>query len=80
MRRWPAGCRCSTRPAALDGIQTSQARQVTGTAEALGAEIRKAVEAGPLPREADHAVFERYGMESVVRRIDDLYERLLAAT
>ena len=63
---------------ALDGIQTSQARQVTGTAEALGAEIRKAVEAGPLPREADHAVFERYGMESVVRRIDDLYERLLA--
>jgi glycosyltransferase involved in cell wall biosynthesis len=34
---------------ALDGIQTSQARQVTGTAEALGAEIRKAVEAGPLP-------------------------------
>ena len=63
---------------ALDGIQTSQARQVTGTAEALGAEIRKAVEAGPLPREADHTVFERYGMESVVRRIDDLYERLLA--
>jgi glycosyltransferase involved in cell wall biosynthesis len=63
---------------ALDGIQTSQARQVTGTAEALGAEIRKAVEAGPLPREADHPVFERYGMESVVRRIDDLYERLLA--
>ena len=36
------------------------------------------MEAGPLPREADHAVFERYGIESVVRRIDDLYERLLA--
>ena len=53
---------------ALDGIQTSQARQVTGTAEALGAEIRKAVEAGPLPREADNAVFERYGMESVVQQ------------
>ena len=38
---------------ALDGIQTSQARQVAGTAEALRAEIRKAVEAGPLPRESD---------------------------
>jgi glycosyltransferase involved in cell wall biosynthesis len=63
---------------ALDGIQTSQARQAAGTPEALGAEIRKAVEAGPLPREADHAVFERYGMESVVSRIDDLYERILA--
>ena len=35
---------------ALDGIQTSQARQVAGTAEALRAEMRKAVEAGPLPR------------------------------
>jgi glycosyltransferase involved in cell wall biosynthesis len=63
---------------ALDGIQTSQARQVTGSVEALGPEIRKAVEAGPLAREADHAVFERYGMESVVRRIDDLYEQILA--
>jgi glycosyltransferase involved in cell wall biosynthesis len=63
---------------ALDGIQTSQARQVAGTAEALRAEIAKAVEAGPLPRESDHAVFDRYGMESVVNRIDDLYERLLA--
>ena len=63
---------------ALDGIQTSQARQVAGTAEALGTEIRKAVEAGSLPREPDHAVFERYGMESVVGRIDDLYEQILA--
>ena len=64
---------------ALDDIQTSQARLVAGTAEALGAEITKAVEAGPLPREPDHAVFERYGIESVVRRVDDLYERLLTA-
>jgi glycosyltransferase involved in cell wall biosynthesis len=62
---------------ALDGISTSQARQVQGTAEALGAEIRKAVEAGPLPREPDHAVFERYGMPSVAQQIDDLYERML---
>ncbi len=63
---------------ALDGIQTSQARQVAGTAEALRAEIRKAVEAGPLPRTIDSAVFDQYGMESVVGKIDDLYERLLA--
>jgi glycosyltransferase involved in cell wall biosynthesis len=62
---------------ALDGIQTSQARQVTGTVEALGTEIRKAVEAGALPREPDHTVFERYGMASVVGRIDDLYEQIL---
>jgi glycosyltransferase involved in cell wall biosynthesis len=63
---------------ALDGIQTSQARQVAGTAEALGAEIRKAVEAGPPPRQPDDATFGRYGMASVVRRIDDLYEQVLA--
>jgi glycosyltransferase involved in cell wall biosynthesis len=62
---------------ALDGIQTGQARQVTGTVEALGTEIQKAVEAGQLPRESDHAVFERYGMKSVVTRIDDLYEQIL---
>jgi glycosyltransferase involved in cell wall biosynthesis len=63
---------------ALDGIQTGQARQVTGTAEALGTEIQKAMEAGSLPREPDHTVFERYGMKSVVGRIDDLYEQILA--
>ena len=64
---------------ALDGIKTSQARQVAGTVEALRAEIRKAVEAGPVAREPDSAVFERYGMESVARRIDDLYEHTFAA-
>ena len=63
---------------ALDGIQTSQARQVAGTAEALRAEMRKAVEAGPLPRTSDNAVFDQYGMASVVGKIDDLYEQLLA--
>jgi len=63
---------------ALDGIQTSQARQVAGTAEALRAEIQKAVEAGPLPRDFDEAVFEHYAMEAVVGQIDDLYERILA--
>ena len=63
---------------ALDGIQTSQARQVAGTVEALRTEIQKAVETGPLPRESDDVVFERYGMASVVKRIDDLYERIMA--
>jgi glycosyltransferase involved in cell wall biosynthesis len=64
---------------ALDGVHTSQARQVPGTVEGLRSEIQKAVEAGPLPRESDERVFERYGMESVVKRIDDLYERIAAA-
>jgi hypothetical protein len=50
---------------------------VTGTVEALGTEIQKAVEAGQLPRESDDTVFERYGMKSVVARIDDLYEQIL---
>jgi glycosyltransferase involved in cell wall biosynthesis len=63
---------------ALDGIQTEHARQVTGTPDALGEEIRKEVEAGPRARNVDSAVFERYGMESVVRRVDDLYEQILA--
>jgi len=63
---------------ALDGIQTERARQVTGTPDALREEIRKEVEAGPRSRDVDSAVFERYGMDSVVRRIDDLYEQVLA--
>ena len=63
---------------ALDGIQTSQARQVAGTAEAMRAELTKAVEAGPQSRVPDHAVFDRYGMESVAHQVDDLYEQALA--
>jgi hypothetical protein len=51
---------------------------VTGTPDALREEIRKEVEAGPRSRDVDSAVFERYGMDSVVRRIDDLYEQVLA--
>jgi glycosyltransferase involved in cell wall biosynthesis len=62
---------------ALDGIQTSQARQVAGTADAMRAEIRKAVDAGPQLRKPDSAVFDRYGMDSVAHQVDDLYERLL---
>jgi glycosyltransferase involved in cell wall biosynthesis len=63
---------------ALDGIQTERARQVAGTPEALREEIRKEVEAGPRERVADTKVFAQYGMESVVTRIDDLYEEILA--
>jgi glycosyltransferase involved in cell wall biosynthesis len=63
---------------ALDGIQTSQARQVAGTVEAMREEIRKAVEAGPQPREPDRAVFDHYSIESVAQQIDDLYERVMA--
>jgi glycosyltransferase involved in cell wall biosynthesis len=62
---------------ALDGIQTERARMVAGTVEALRDEIRKEFETGPRPRVADSAVFERYGIESVVGRIDSLYERIL---
>jgi glycosyltransferase involved in cell wall biosynthesis len=63
---------------ALDGVQTGQARQVAGNAEALRAEIRKAAEAGPGPRTSDSTVFERYDIAPVTRRIDDLYERIMA--
>jgi glycosyltransferase involved in cell wall biosynthesis len=63
---------------ALDGIQSGRARQVEGTPAALGQQIRQEVEAGPRPREADHEVLGHYGMESVARRIDDLYEEILA--
>jgi glycosyltransferase involved in cell wall biosynthesis len=63
---------------ALDGIQTERARMVAGTADALRDEIRKELETGPRERVADSKVFDRYGVESVVSRIDDLYERVLA--
>jgi glycosyltransferase involved in cell wall biosynthesis len=63
---------------ALDGIQTERARQVEGTPAALGERIRREVEAGPRPREADTEVLGHYGMESVAGRIDDLYEEILA--
>jgi glycosyltransferase involved in cell wall biosynthesis len=64
---------------ALDGIQTERARMVAGTPEALRDEISKEYEAGPRERVADGKVFERYGIESVVSQIDDLYEETLAA-
>jgi len=64
---------------ALDGIQTERARMVAGTPDALRDEIRKEFDTGPRPRVADNKVFVRYGIESVVSRIDDLYEKILEA-
>lgn len=61
---------------ALDGIETAQARQVAGTAEALRAALSDAVAAGPRLREADSTVTDRYSISATARRVDDLYERL----
>jgi glycosyltransferase involved in cell wall biosynthesis len=59
---------------ALDGIQTSQARQVPGNVQTLRSEIQNVVNAGPLPRRTDMNVFARFSMQSVVKKIDDLYD------
>jgi glycosyltransferase involved in cell wall biosynthesis len=64
---------------ALDGIQTERARMVAGTPDALRDEIRKEVDTGPRPRVADTKVFAKYGIGSVVSRIDDFYEKILDA-
>jgi len=64
---------------ALDGIQTERARMGAGTVDALRDEIRKEFDTGRRPRVADNKVFARYGIESVVSRIDDLYEKILEA-
>ncbi|HMH94261.1 MAG TPA: glycosyltransferase [Streptosporangiaceae bacterium] len=61
---------------ALDGISTDRARQVDGNVAALRAEMTKEVEAGFRPRQPVTGVLDVYGIESVARRIDDLYERI----
>jgi glycosyltransferase involved in cell wall biosynthesis len=61
---------------ALDGITTTQARQVDGNAAALRAGFAEAVAAGPGPRQPDHSVFEQYGIGSTAEKIDDLYDRI----
>jgi glycosyltransferase involved in cell wall biosynthesis len=63
---------------ALNGVTTTQARQVAGTAAALRAAFGDALRAGPGPRQPDSAVFDRYGISATARRVDDLYEGLLA--
>jgi len=59
---------------ALDGISTDRARQVAGNVAAVRAEISKEIEAGSRPRQPVTEVMDRYGIESVTSRIDDLYE------
>ncbi|MBO0773377.1 MAG: glycosyltransferase [Actinobacteria bacterium] len=66
---------------ALIGLDTGgRARQVPGTAggmaEALAAEVAR----GHRPRQTVPAVEQAYGIEAVTGRIDDLYERLAAAS
>jgi glycosyltransferase involved in cell wall biosynthesis len=61
---------------ALDGISTDRARQVDGNVAALRAEMTKEVEAGFRPRQPVTGVLDVYGIKSVARRIDDLYERI----
>lgn len=61
---------------ALDGIQTDRARQVAGDVAALREQISAEVKAGFRPRVDVPEVTERYGIASVTRRIDDLYEHL----
>ncbi|HEX6498159.1 MAG TPA: glycosyltransferase [Micromonosporaceae bacterium] len=63
---------------ALDGIVTDRARRVDGTPAALREQIGIEIAAGRRPRRDVPEVTERYGIAAVTRRIDDLYEDLLA--
>jgi glycosyltransferase involved in cell wall biosynthesis len=63
---------------ALDGIETERARQIPGDDERMRAEIAAEMAGGRRPRQGVPAIGERYGIEAVTRRIDDLYERLMA--
>ena len=63
---------------ALDDIETPRARQVPGDVEGMRREIAAELAIGRRPREGVPAIGERYGIEAVVRRIDDLYDRLMA--
>ncbi|MBA8824383.1 glycosyltransferase involved in cell wall biosynthesis [Saccharopolyspora lacisalsi] len=60
---------------ALADVETDRARQVPGTAEDLRREIATEL-TSVRPRTEEPAVRERYGIEAVTGRIDDLYERL----
>ena len=62
---------------ALDGIETDRARRVPGDAAVIGEALRRLRQA-PTPRSVPTEVFAQYGMASVVRQTDDLYDDLLA--
>ncbi len=61
---------------ALEGIETDRALQVPGTVDGMRAAVAAEVLAGPRPRIDVPEVRDRYSIESVAARIDDLYERL----
>jgi glycosyltransferase involved in cell wall biosynthesis len=63
---------------ALEGIETERARQVPGNDEGMRQEIAVEMAGGRRSRQGVPAIREQYGIESVTRRIDDLYERLMA--
>lgn len=62
---------------ALTGVETSRARQVPGTVEDLRREFAAEL-AADRPRADVPEIRERYGIEAVTSRIDDLYEHLWA--
>ena len=61
---------------ALEGICTDRARQVPGAVEGMRAALAAEIAAGQRPRADVPAVRERYGIEAVAGRIDDLYDEL----
>jgi len=63
---------------ALDGIETERARQVPGDDEGMRQEIAAEMAGGRRSRQGVPSIREHYGIEAVTRRIDDLYERLIA--
>ncbi len=65
---------------ALDNVPTDRARRVDGTVMALRGELEAQMRKGPAPREPVLEVRERYGIETVSARIDDLYERVVAGS
>ena len=64
---------------ALEGIETDRARQIPGEVDGMRQEIAAEMAAGRRTRQGVPAIREHYGIEAVTRRIDDLYERLMAA-
>jgi glycosyltransferase involved in cell wall biosynthesis len=64
---------------ALEGIETERARQVPGDHEGMRQEIATEMARGRRSRQGVPAIREQYGIEAVTHRIDDLYERLMAA-
>ncbi len=65
---------------ALDGLGTGRARQMPSTVSGMREALVDEVKIGRRPRESVAAVEQEYGIQSVTTRIDDLYEKLGAAS